>query len=137
MSRDRVRFFLHYRYYDDRINVVMYKAFGMDFDEVQKLRAGNAGGFWIICRPSQFARFLIYRDAAGIANGFKDLNAALVDPRQRQTIANHVCENAPIGVTFATVKRILTLAGIDPCTYVEKPCTPTDEVEVWKNNHEW
>lgn len=32
----------------------------------------------VVCRPSQFARFLIERNNRGFANGFKELNPQLI-----------------------------------------------------------
>jgi hypothetical protein len=36
----------------------------------------------IICRPSQFARFLIYRNDEGGRNGFKELEPELFTPEE-------------------------------------------------------
>ncbi len=131
MSRDRVRFFLHYRYYDGKMGSVMKRAFGIDFITFQELRGVNEGGFWITCRPSQFARFMIYRDEAGIVNGFKDLNASIIKREQEITVAEHIAKEQRINV--ACVTRILDRVGVDPAE-IHKPCTPSsDQIEVWRN----
>lgn len=86
MSKDRVRFFVGERYFavdSARIKIgkVMARAFGisaMASDSWLK-----DGGVWVTCRPSQFARFMIYRNEAGITNGFMDLRAELVKPASK------------------------------------------------------
>ena len=132
MSEDRVRFFLHFRYYQQMgMNNVLCRAFGMDLDTVQELRRANDGGFWIVCRPSQFARFMIYRDAAGINNGFKDLNAVLTEPCKPATIAEAL--SAEFGQStgfFCAVLKHVGVNGHDPASH---SCQPADEVQVWAN----
>lgn len=89
MSRDRVKF--RFEGYDKNRepNIrAAVKAFGMTTSE-----ARNA---WdnmktIVCRPSQFARFLIYRDAIAdelghpSVNAFRQLNAVLFTPQEVKT----------------------------------------------------
>lgn len=81
-SRDRVRFHLGYQYLQNKaIEAVLLNAFGIGPCDLTSLKGQSNGcGFDIICRPSQFARFLIFRNAAGISNGFKDLQPALYVP---------------------------------------------------------
>ena len=78
MSHDRVRFRLAYR--DCRTSGmldVLRRAFDIDETEFsgifKRYYEDPNGGQTIICRPSQFARFLIYRNEAGFKNGFKAL----------------------------------------------------------------
>lgn len=78
MSHDRVKFFLGSQYTPNEIARCLDSAFDIKRQEFEKMRQANHEGFWIICRPSQFARFLIHRDEAGLRNGFKDLRAELV-----------------------------------------------------------
>ena len=68
----------------ERMADVMAKAFGMAVgDALYSMDGGHDNyGVWITCRPSQFARFMIYRNDAGIQNGFKDLKAELVEVRE-------------------------------------------------------
>ncbi len=78
MSHDRVRFYLGYRQCNNsKIADILYRAFGIDATEFAGIfRRGYSdpdGGQVIVCRPSQFARFLIYRNEAGMTNGFKNL----------------------------------------------------------------
>lgn len=134
MSRDRVSFFLHYRYYGSEMCDVMQRAFGIDLATFQELRGVNEGGFWILCRPSQFTRFMIYRDEAGVVNGFKDLNAVLIKREQSVTIAEHVARSCP-GLTETLVAQVLEAVGINP-DKIHKPYTPSsDQIEVWSNPH--
>lgn len=84
MSKDRVRFFIGDRYFalpsaKIMIGKVMARAFGISAMASDSWL--RDGGVWVTCRPSQFARFLIYRNEAGITNGFMDLHAELVAVR--------------------------------------------------------
>lgn len=83
MSKDRVRFWLGEQYLrHNSIYDVLDKAF--DLCEIRARTVSKScaeNGFWIICCPDQFARFLIYRNAAGgLKNGFMDLQATLFIP---------------------------------------------------------
>ncbi len=72
MSHDRVLFELDTFSMDSATKAAFRKAFGMDppaGSNIVKVR----------CRPSQFARFLIYRNDEGGRNAFKNLNARLVE----------------------------------------------------------
>lgn len=84
MSKDRVRFYVGPKYssYGDKIKKVLQQAFDISYQESCCLMQGN--GFWITCRPSQFARFLIYRNEASITNGFMDLRAKLITTQARE-----------------------------------------------------
>lgn len=79
MSRDRVEFTL-YPDTDTPTLRAFKAAFGMDIPAARPLDWGT-GSVTIICRPSQFARFLIYRNDYGGVNGFKCLNPKLVPAR--------------------------------------------------------
>jgi len=61
ISKDRVRFNIPARYWDARFSEYVnlcQRAFG------HTVRETYAHGITIVCRPSQFARFLIYRNNA-------------------------------------------------------------------------
>lgn len=92
-SHDRVKFFL----YSHRVEVNRKKfhdllsyAFDMDcsghqFENMLRPHpqfGHEACGITIVCRPSQFARFLIKRNEVGFANGFKELHAELFIPEE-------------------------------------------------------
>jgi hypothetical protein len=61
---------------------VLKRAFNMSFSESRMLMAKNSyNGFQIVCRPSQFARFIVYRfDTDECINGIKDLAPELFTP---------------------------------------------------------
>lgn len=106
MSRDRVRFFIGDRYFalpnaKIKIGNVMAKAFGLSAMRVDGWMRGD--GFWVTCRPSQFARFLIYRNEVGITNGFMDLHAELV-PARTDDVYDMLAAKA--GVTRAAAKSV-------------------------------
>jgi hypothetical protein len=91
-SKDRVKFRLLGHYFDKpaATEQLLRDSFGMNAEQIHKIRReSNAvreelGGFRcyaeIICRPSQFARFLIMREKAGFQNMFKELQAELFTP---------------------------------------------------------
>lgn len=116
MSKDRVRFFVGNRYYDncrDGANYsdtqrVLLKAFGISLNESHKLMDGTSG-FWIVCRPSQFARFLIYRNEAGLKNGFMDLAAKLQPACGADPITQLA---ADASVSFMLTQRVVQALGM-------------------------
>ena len=91
MSKDRVRFYLPARYFQSgqrgqngfsagTMQRILQRAFDMTHGESACLMDRNRLGFHIECRPSQFARFIVYRYEAneGI-NGVRDLEPTLAD----------------------------------------------------------
>lgn len=80
MSKDRVRFFIRENYYGNKLQKIFQQAFDMPYDETASLMRSERWrcGFWIVCRPSQFARFMIFRNEVGLQNGFKDLKPELI-----------------------------------------------------------
>ncbi len=96
MSKDRVEFTLCERYFQSystkhnnggmQRNVcksVLKRAFNMPQHESSCLMASHPNGFTIRCRPSQFARFIVYRHEMGnCINGIRDLNPRLVVPEE-------------------------------------------------------
>lgn len=110
MSKDRVRFFLGYQYYSNnneilRMATVLGKAFGLDHVEAVKIMQTYTDGVWIVCRPSQFARFMIYRNEAAIKNGFMDLHAELFTAPPKKDSYTMLAEAA--GVDREDAKRIV------------------------------
>lgn len=76
MSKDRVKFEIGGNHsMSGSWRSAYYQAFGCEMPNFEDTLT-------VICRPSQFARFLIYRDQAGGRNGFKELNAVLFHPHQ-------------------------------------------------------
>lgn len=85
MSVDRVSLVIPERYL--RVGAVeraMNEAFGLRPEEIRALKNkkdhyGN-DGVQVICRPSQFARFIILRNEYGGNNSIKDLQPELFQP---------------------------------------------------------
>jgi len=135
MSQDRVRFFLPYRYFQTRPSSnamsrdtcvrVLVQAFGNTACFWRSQMERHTDGFWIRCRPSQFARFIVHRhDADECINGVKDLRPAIVgehDPYQRVADATGVDRNS--------VKRVLLAACWEPSACQD------DEFDVSCNRH--
>jgi hypothetical protein len=86
MSKDRVRFSIQHSKLDKQAyRDVLCDVFGMTERELPTDTC-NDRRLTIICRPSQFARFLILRDRAGIANGFKELEPELIPEEPIKTV---------------------------------------------------
>lgn len=92
-SKDRVRFFLAQRYFTGGPNG-MKRATCIDVLNRAFCPSNGTGSSWgalmtampqgfsIVCRPSQFARFIIFRHEAGeCINGVRDLKPTLFKPR--------------------------------------------------------
>lgn len=78
MSKDRVKFRLSDTLSQKDANVIAAaRAFNISPDAAEHLF--NVTGT-IVCRPSQFARFLIYRSEMVKGNRFHQLNAELFTP---------------------------------------------------------
>lgn len=88
-SKDRVKFKLaEYYFKQSQIRNLLYSAFGIKgevFDATNNT-AREQGYVEIVCRPSQFARFLIQREQAGFQNMFKELEAKLFTPVPKAVI---------------------------------------------------
>lgn len=86
MSKDRVRFTipscrLEKKVSGDRMRNIIQRAFG------ECLGRCKWSDVTIICRPSQFARFLIYGEEAGLQNMFAELKAEFFVPDdQKETV---------------------------------------------------
>ena len=159
MSRDRIRFFLSPRYYQGRANncnnmnredmiTVFERAFNVPSCETRNMLKKNPEGFQIVCRPSQFARFIYYRNDLGGVNGIKDLNIELYTPEPKMTreqrIAQSVMNELPISDyrpleivdfddTINIVKTVLRAENvIDNCA-IEEPTSRFTEFDFSKN----
>lgn len=75
MSRDRVRFTID-AFCDNATRDAFRKAFGVPL----AAKFGPITTVTVICRPSQFARFMIYRNDFGGKNSFKELKPELFNP---------------------------------------------------------
>lgn len=89
MSKDRVRFQPALRvgssYFASCSRAeLLCECFGLTLNKAEKIvsRHSSKGDIWIICRPSQFARFMIRRNELGWSNTFKELNAELFTPEE-------------------------------------------------------
>ncbi len=117
MSKDRVRFTLASRYFQghtspngmlkETCKTVLLKVFGMTHRESENLMFNQTHGFDIICRPSQFARFIILRHEMGnCINGIRDLEPKLIEvPDMYAEIADAT------GVDREAVRRVLNEVG--------------------------
>lgn len=106
MSKDRVRFFIGEKYFGHKLIKVLQQSFNISKGESSHLM--QEPGFWVFCRPSQFARFMIYRNEAGIQNGFMDLRAELVTPEKPDAYM----ELADItGISREDVKKVVHAIG--------------------------
>jgi hypothetical protein len=90
MSRDRVRFKLDASNADSATRRAFTSAFGQSLPHRPGYSFSPGGKVVIVCRPSQFARFLIFRNANDGKNSFKELEAELFTP---------CVENQPIDVS--------------------------------------
>lgn len=86
MSKDRVRIFIGSKYLQKHnIYMVLENAFGIQENTARNMYQCK-DGFYVICRPSQFARFMIFRDQANIDNGFKDLRVEHFVPKDPEEV---------------------------------------------------
>lgn len=83
MSSDRVHFELDLYNLEHASRVAYKQTFGV---EPPPSRHHGAHKITIICRPSQFARFLIYRNEAGGRNLFKELNPRLEEANEEKVL---------------------------------------------------
>ncbi len=146
MSHDRIRFFISSSsYYNtqrqrDCLRSVLEKAFDMSPCLSEKYMAQNYGGFFVVCRPSQFARFMIFRDAAGLKNGFIDLQANLYVPEPPKDIYTILAEKA--GITRDQAKRGALALGFSGRRALEErmgggACSDgVPEIDVSRNKYE-
>lgn len=110
MSKDRVQFSLGYRYFQNsKIFTVLLQAFGIPQNSVPVPEEDRS--LLITCRPSQFARFMIYRNEAGLQNGFKDLHVELIEepeiPDAYETLADRA------SMSRDDVKMVVQILGFN------------------------
>lgn len=82
MSKDRIEFELKINGSErEKLSVAFRKAFAVEMPR-EGYRKENYESQYVKvrCRPSQFARFLIYRDQEGCRNNFKELGAKIILP---------------------------------------------------------
>lgn len=118
---------------------VLAQAFGMTGHQSGQYMTGAYGGFFIVCRPSQFARFLIFRNEAGIKNGFMDLQATLYVPEPPRDIYTILAEKA--GITRDQAKRGALALGFSGRRALEDQmgetvCDGPPEIDVSRNKYE-
>lgn len=116
-SKDRVNFFLPKKYFQRHAtnmssamerNVckgILKRAFGISSNDSHHMMQEWPEGFWITCRPSQFARFIVYRNESGnCINGIRDLKPKLVP--EEPDVYSQLAEIT--GVCRQDVKTVLT-----------------------------
>lgn len=97
MSSDRVRFEwdTHGRTSDSaQVEKLFWLSFGMSSYDYRKMTRNHPDGWSVVCRPSQFARFLIFRNQLGMRNGFKELNPVLFQMQKDNPSVIEVWSNA-------------------------------------------
>lgn len=140
MSKDRVTFFLPSRYFQsgrrasngfnrDTMQRVLNRAFGLSSCESNKLMVANPCGFTITCRPSQFARFIVYRcDVDEGINGIRDLRPEVHAERSQMDVYDEVARD--LLLSRQVVKDIGDRLGFTLLSLGSK-----DSVDVSKRDH--
>lgn len=83
MSKDRVEFKLPHNRIQE-LRELLKECFNITSSEYSQMCGRFSGccqsenDVTIVCRPSQFARFLIKRNDMGLTNGFKELKPKLI-----------------------------------------------------------
>lgn len=88
MSRDRIQFEIPLRRLDDiKYRMLLKDCFGLKEHEIpdggRYLPSDQV--FKIICRPSQFGRFIVARNSRGIQNLISELNARTIPHKAIRT----------------------------------------------------
>ena len=133
---DRVRFFLPKMYFQTRVTFkgmskntclsILCLAFDMTLAESEHLMRVYPDGFSIVCRPDQFADFIIRRNDAGeCINGIKDLDPKYV--KSSSIDDPYDCIARCTDVSRDDVKRVLQAANCDG-----RLLTSTNEIQVWR-----
>lgn len=124
---NRVRFFIGCKYLQNNaIYSVMRNALGLDDSVARELYRRATDGFWVICREEQFARFMVYRNNAGVPNGFMDLRATII--QAVGDVYERIASAA--GVDRGAVKKVLLALNYDRVTVEERLEMRTAEVDV-------
>ena len=93
-TEDHVSFYIGSRYYSNyeqkkKLGPVLREALDMTDREAASYMQDY--GFWVVCRASQFAKFMVYRDRVGITNGFIDLRVQ-IEGSSKKTNQINVCD---------------------------------------------
>ena len=121
-TNERVKFFLPARNFNGThggfsqmtMQGILRQAFGMTHCKSATLMARFKKGFWITCRPSQFARFIVYRAETGEGiNGIKDLQPELfvLEPKPNAYV---ILAEAVGDISVSAAQRMADLMGITP-----------------------
>lgn len=143
MSKDRVRFFLPHRYFQEGHSIptnnmrgsicrdILFRAFGIPCSESAKLMRRWPNGFYITCRPSQFARFIVFRHEDGnCINGIKDLEPEII--KAELDYYDHIVSLT--GVRRSDVKNVIAAFGYSIDDYRPRGgISSTHELDVSKN----
>ncbi len=121
-NEDRVRFFLPSRYFHSGHSdnsggmcratcvKIFRKAFDICTTDGRHLTNNNEQGFEIVCRPDQFARFIVLRYQAGeCVNGIKDLTPKFFrGPIDPPDVYDEVVEqfNVPRNVAVGIARKL-------------------------------
>lgn len=119
MSKDRVQFYLPSRYFMkwpssnkmsmDDCKEVLGKAFDLRLNECGRLMDENPDGFTVVCRPSQFARFIIFRHMYGqCINGVRDLRPELLS---EEDLGPYVEVARKLHMDLSCVKKVARALG--------------------------
>lgn len=117
VSKDRVQFHLAMRYFQPHQTsngmqrstciAILVECFGHTADYWQRMIHHKSEGFDIVCRPSQFARFIILRHEKGdCINGIRDLA-----PKLQQPLTLYDRIGAIADCSADTAKRVMLAAG--------------------------
>ena len=144
MSPDRIQFFLPRVYFQANTGSrngmqratcisVLSKAFGPPESSWASIMQDYPEGFIIRCRPSQFARFIVFRHEAGeCINGIKDLNPHILIPTPPETVYEKVTRELEGVVNRTHVYQVLQQAGL-----LDKEVAPDVSLfDVSKNPHD-
>lgn len=109
MSKDRVEFTLKAYYFDNFRKFsqngenLLRDSLNLPHEVIQKIKrtALHFGEARIVCRPSQFARFLIIREQMGFQNQFKELKAKLIPARPMAPV-NEPVDVSSLGAAHTT-----------------------------------
>lgn len=137
-SMDRIKFFLPCRYFQPRQHMnnmcrakclgILVKAFGFTGGAWEEIMRGQPQGFWIVCRPSQFGRFIVYRHVYGdCINGIRDLQP---DVMMEPDLFGDIAED--VGICRRDVSAVARALGADN----ERNGWGPDVIDVSQNRHE-
>lgn len=138
MSRDRIKLFIpQHRCESIQYRQVLEAAFGISY--LTKFKFGyepkySTKGMYFICRPSQFARFVVLRNEAGLDNWIKEMHPEIVP--EGYTIAPSFMELTAdaANTSVPVVERVLRAAGV--AGLIVGTSEPVQhEYQVWSNKN--